>query len=591
VRLLRVLLNKATQARCVGKLKRDSSVADSIWVKCDYPDLIQAGSISAQWSVDGTRILKYYVDLRHLTLHLHKTLTATELSILQNKADVLFAQWDKRHVAHVKKQNAAKGKELAQDQTIEAELQRDALRGTLHRTLSIDDAVDWEILKSRAEYELRPFPETYNAASVGSPHPALPKIGFVQRLLGKAKKLQADYDASLAAYNADVSKTEESNVKRKTKWENKRVAWNEGELVKQAEFNRKRDAENTKVDQLRSAWFEGQTEAVEEHASIVLEASRHEDAVPKEWELEYQPDSKIMLVRYRLPAPEALPTVKTVRFVASTGELKETKISEKDRKALFDDICYQICLRTVHELYEADTPNNISGIVFNGWTETIDRATGQKVDPTILSLMAAREEFLAINLEHIEPKSCFKALKGVSASSLIGLAPVAPVMELSTTDKRFVESQTAQLEDDGTTNLAAMNWEEFEHLVRELFEKEFASRGGEVKVTQPSKDGGVDAVAFDPDPISGGKIIIQAKRYTRTVGVNAVRDLYGTTMNEGANKGILVTTADYGPDAHKFAADKPLTLMSGAHLLHLLEKHGIKATIDIKGARKELGLK
>jgi hypothetical protein len=37
----------------------------------------------------------------------------------------------------------------------------------------------------------------------------------------------------------------------------------------------------------------------------------------------------------------------------------------------------------------------------------------------------------------------------------------------------------------------------FEHLIREIFEKEFSSNGGEVKVTQASRDGGVDAVAGD----------------------------------------------------------------------------------------------
>jgi restriction system protein len=130
-----------------------------------------------------------------------------------------------------------------------------------------------------------------------------------------------------------------------------------------------------------------------------------------------------------------------------------------------------------------------------------------------------------------------------------------------------------------------MDWKEFEHLIRELFEKEFSSNGGEVKITQASRDGGVDAVAFDPDPIRGGKIVIQAKRYTNTVTVSAVRDLYGTVMNEGATKGILVTTSDYGPDAYSFAKDKPLTLLNGGHLLFLLEKHGHKARIDIKEAK------
>ncbi|MCJ7571569.1 MAG: restriction endonuclease, partial [Candidatus Thermoplasmatota archaeon] len=72
------------------------------------------------------------------------------------------------------------------------------------------------------------------------------------------------------------------------------------------------------------------------------------------------------------------------------------------------------------------------------------------------------------------------------------------------------------------------------------------------------------------------------------VGVSAVRDLYGTVLNEGASKGILVTTSDYGPDAYEFAKGKPLTLLSGSNLLHLLEKHGHRAIIDLKAAKQIL---
>jgi restriction system protein len=68
----------------------------------------------------------------------------------------------------------------------------------------------------------------------------------------------------------------------------------------------------------------------------------------------------------------------------------------------------------------------------------------------------------------------------------------------------------------------------------------------------------------------GGKVVIQAKRYRHTVGVSAVRDLYGTMMSEGANKGILVTTSGYGPDAFDFAKDKPIELIDGGGLLYLL---------------------
>lgn len=61
------------------------------------------------------------------------------------------------------------------------------------------------------------------------------------------------------------------------------------------------------------------------------------------------------------------------------------------------------------------------------------------------------------------------------------------------------------------------------------------------------------------------------------------RASYGTVVNEGATKGILVSTADYGPDAYDFAKGKPLSLLNGNNLLHLLQKYGHKAKIDLQG--------
>jgi restriction system protein len=204
-----------------------------------------------------------------------------------------------------------------------------------------------------------------------------------------------------------------------------------------------------------------------------------------------------------------------------------------------------------------------------------------------MSVQTVKKEFMEIDLAKVEPKACFKKLKGVGSAKLSGLSPIQPILHLNKEDKRFIEAREVEDGLDSSTNLAAMDWEDFEHLIRELFEEEFAVNGGEVKVTRASRDGGVDAIAFDPDPLRGGKIVIQAKRYTNTVGVSAVRDLYGTLIHEGASRGILVTTADYGPDAYSFAKDKPLTLLSGSNLLNLLGKHGHKARIDLAEARAE----
>ena len=101
-------------------------------------------------------------------------------------------------------------------------------------------------------------------------------------------------------------------------------------------------------------------------------------------------------------------------------------------------------------------------------------------------------------------------------------------------DSRFIEETDVISGLDQRPNLMDLTPSEFESLITNLFQK----MGLETRLTQASRDGGVDCVAFDPRPIFGGKVVIQAKRYKNTVGVSAVRDLYGTMQNEGASKGF-----------------------------------------------------
>jgi len=149
------------------------------------------------------------------------------------------------------------------------------------------------------------------------------------------------------------------------------------------------------------------------------------------------------------------------------------------------------------------------------------------------------------------------------------------VLDFNMVDSRFVEESDVLSTLDQRPNLMELSPSEFESLITNLFEK----MGLETRLTQASRDGGVDCVAFDPRPIFGGKVVIQAKRYKHTVGVSAVRDLFGTLQNEGASKGILVTTSGYGKAAFDFASGKPLELLSGEHLLYLLKEH---ADLDAK---------
>lgn len=570
---------------------------DTVVVRSRYLKHIDLGKLSARHSADGTRVLRYYVDLRHDLLKLHKELSAPELFLLQHKVNALVDQWDDKTDEFLRRQAVFSGKAGAEQLTADAAAAIDRLSLILTHTLGVNDRIDWEAMKDRSPYGGKMIFDKPQPRRIKGREPEYrpPTITFWDTIFGKKRAKLEAADAThknlVEEWRQMEAKAEQELARQTAAWIAEKAAFeSQAEAAKQA-FLAAQAAENAKIDRLAAGVASGDPDCVVEHATLVLDESDYDELFEKAFAIEYDRSTKTLLVEYRLPSPDDMPKVKAVKFVPATGELKETYISDREQKASYDSVGYQICLRTLHELFEADGHNNLERILFNGYANYVDRASGRDVSTTIMSVLVDRETFLDIDLSRVDPKACFKSLKGVSAAALSALAPIAPVMKLNKEDRRFINARDQAEFVDDSTNLAAMDWEDFEHLVREVFEKEFSARGGEVRITQSSSDGGVDAVAFDPDPITGGKIVIQAKRYTRTVGVAAVRDLYGTMQHEQASRGILVTTADYGPDAHKFASGKPITLMTGANLLHLLGRHGIKAKIDLKEARKYLNLR
>jgi restriction system protein len=233
-------------------------------------------------------------------------------------------------------------------------------------------------------------------------------------------------------------------------------------------------------------------------------------------------------------------------------------------------------LRTIHEVLEADQCDHISVVSISGFVQTVDPTTGRDIRPYLTSVRVTKDKFLEIDLSRIDKKACLRNLGAQVSPQPEECVPIKPIVDFNMFDRRFVDGSDILSELDARPNLMDLNPFEFENLVGNLF----TQMGLETKQTQTSRDGGVDAIAYDSRPILGGKVVIQAKRYKNTVGVAAVRDLYGTMINEGASKGILVTTSGYGKDAFEFAKDKPIEMINGGGLLYLLENHAnIKARI------------
>lgn len=554
---------------------------------------------------------RYLIEVEHAGLGRHQEIKGEFEDVVQRKAYAKAGQWDdmwakrqaverRRQTAAAKRASLQQKKALAVERTREAQTSLAGIESVLQQTLSVDDTVEWEALMRFEGYpEAKPTPPPPPVAPHRKKLPTRPGLSdpsfkrsltFLERIIPSKKRerlvseqskwdqrkagAEKDFELSQAAHREVVSRQAKAHQKSMETW-----------TAAERAYLEQRDAGNAAVDQLKAGYEGLDQSAVLEYCELVLSNSSYDDYYPQTFDLQYNVDSKILLVDYELPDIEQMSTLREVKYIQSRDEFDEKHIPDSKRRQLYDGLCYQVALRTVHEVYEADQVGALESVVFNGIVESVDPANGQQTRACVISLQANREEFLGINLAAVDPKACFKSLRGVAASKIHTLTPVAPIIALDRDDSRFVDSYGVAGTIQEGDNLAAMDWEDFEHLIREIFEKEFGESGAEVRVTQASRDAGVDAVVLDPDPLRGGKIVIQAKRYTNTVGVSAVRDLYGTLMNEGANKGILVTTSDYGPDAYQFAKGKPLTLLSGSNLLHLLEKHGHKARIDLKEAK------
>lgn len=589
----------------------------------DYEDLHEIREYEEYTRSYDTR---HVAEIKHLGLETFRVLKDTDYLILLNKIEDQFKRWDSQFDRLSTRQKSVATKTvnlaLANEKTNEAQLIQKQIENILIHTLSIDDTVKWDSLKNTKKFEtpnpmLRQpnelkqienpyFPTLAEKSLPPDKNSFTPVFTFFDKLSSKSKQKKiADaeerYNQACKLWEEQSNQIDFSNKKlmahyeekigecklaRETiykKYEKLHAEWKQ----EQSDFYERQKEYNEKIDHLQKQYLNSDVQAIIQYCEIVLNSSEYPETFPKNFEIDYNPENKILLVEYTLPSPADIPTLTEVKYIAAKNELKETHLSEVQISKIYDNTIYKITLRTLHELFESDKINAIDAIVFNGWVNSVNKATGKQSNSCIVSIQSKKEEFLEIELSNVDPKICFKNLKGIGSSKLSGITAVQPIAQINKVDKRFVSSYDVADKLSEGDNLASMDWEDFEHLLREIFAKEFSTNGGEVKVTQASRDGGVDAIAFDPDPIRGGKIVIQAKRYTNTVGVSAVRDLYGTVMNEGATKGILVTTADYGPDAYEFARNKPITLMNGANLLYLLEKHGHKAKIDLAEAKKQ----
>ncbi|MBA3666898.1 MAG: restriction endonuclease [Sphingomonas sp.] len=128
--------------------------------------------------------------------------------------------------------------------------------------------------------------------------------------------------------------------------------------------------------------------------------------------------------------------------------------------------------------------------------------------------------------------------------------------------------------------LQSMDPYAFERLSQRLLRK---NGFVQVEVTKKSGDGGIDGKGVVRVNLVSFHVLFQCKRYQGSVGAGTVRDFRGA-MQGRADKGLIITTGTFTPDARKEATRDgapAIDLIDGAALCELLKDNRLGVSVEM----------
>ena len=202
-----------------------------------------------------------------------------------------------------------------------------------------------------------------------------------------------------------LRKQHEEAVATREVREQRRLAALAKEQEKYAEECRAREAEaaehNATVDRLINELAFDVEPAIQEYVGIVLSNSVYPESFPVEYEHSFTLADRELTLSVRVPAPEALPVEKEYKYVKARDEITSTTLSAKAQKDRYSSAVWQVAVRTLHEIFEADRAGKIRSIALTVGTEAVAPATGKLEDVPFVQVAAAREAFDAYDLASI----------------------------------------------------------------------------------------------------------------------------------------------------------------------------------------------
>ena len=394
----------------------------------------------------------YQIAIHHPGLNKHRVVRGADRYIVEAAAATQQRAWSEQYAKKMevdgrRKERDDKRRELednleeADERTAEAQAALKELRGVLTAALRVDYRVDWAAMMQLPFSQPKPKPRPYvplPTEPTFDPNEWRRRKGFVTALVPfLAKRAEA---AVHAEYKAEHTKWRERGqavvaMNEKIYAENLRdfEDWQRRAGV----YEDARAKHNASVEQSRTAYQALNPDAILDYCDLVLSRSQYPDSFPKQYELDYRATGKTLVVEYQIPTPGDLPRLESVKYSRTKGGFIESELTKRDFEQLYGDVVFQIAIRTVHELFEADVVRALDVVIFNGNVRVLNPGTGHQEDRCIASVRAGRAAFESINLRKIESRACFESLGGIAGAKMQDCRAVKPLATIDKNEERF----------------------------------------------------------------------------------------------------------------------------------------------------------
>lgn len=314
-------------------------------------------------------------------------------------------------------------REAAED-TAQVERQVEVLQSVLAATLRVDDHLDLEALKQPPPYPVfdplavgaPPSPPREEDFAVEGPS-ALGGVFAASKHAARAEQRQAEYHKALddhrVAARRHAQRLEEARRRH------------EADIARQAQEHRQHVEE---VSTLQRGLAARQPEAVIRYLDLVLEAAEYPDDFPHSWRLAYASASGHLAIEYELPPVDVVPHDKAYKYVKSSDTITPSARPAAQVRSIYAEVLRQTALRVVHEVLEADREGAVRTVVFNGYVNDTDPATGREIRPCLVALATSRERFLDVDLARVDTVACLAHLEARVSKDPSKLQAVEPIV-------------------------------------------------------------------------------------------------------------------------------------------------------------------